>query len=103
MAEPAQTYFTRTPGQPVDVVYRNYRGETRRRRVMPVGAPWHGTTTFHPSGQQWFLPVLDLEPRERDSQVARDFALCDVLAWGKDACDAWEATQAALVAAAGGA
>ncbi|TIN05581.1 MAG: hypothetical protein E5Y14_32810 [Mesorhizobium sp.] len=51
--------------------YTNHRGESGRRRVVPIRV-WFGSTNWHPT-QQWFLRALDLDKDEE-----RDFAFADV-------------------------
>jgi len=56
---------------PVTVTYRNWKGETRERRIVPVRV-WFGTTPHHPS-PQWFIHAVDVDKGE-----ARDFAMADI-------------------------
>jgi predicted DNA-binding transcriptional regulator YafY len=60
--------------QPVTLRYRNHRGETALRRVLPLRL-WYGATAWHPE-PQWLLDAVDTE-----RGVERSFALRDVLAW----------------------
>lgn len=55
----------------IEVVYTNYRGETRKRTIFPDRV-YYGTTEWHPE-PQWLLRALDLEKNEM-----RDFALKDI-------------------------
>ena len=58
----------------VTFLYRNWRGETRQRTVLPVTI-WHGSTIWHPE-PQWLLKAIDLETGED-----RDFAMKDIREW----------------------
>ena len=60
-----------TPNRELVFMYKNWRGETSQRRIVPEKI-WFGETEWHP-GQQWFLRGLDAEKRE-----VRDFALSDI-------------------------
>lgn len=55
--------------------YRNHRGETSRRRVLPLKI-WFGITDWHPA-PQWFLRAFDL-----DKMAERDFSMHDIRDWG---------------------
>ena len=61
-------------GEPVVIVYTNYRGEVGRRRILP-GRIWFGATTWHPD-DQWHLDALDLDKGE-----LRSFVLADIHEW----------------------
>jgi hypothetical protein len=52
--------------------YRNHRGETAIRTIMPV-CIWWGSTQWHPE-EQWLLDGEDLDRRESRSFALRD---CD--------------------------
>lgn len=54
----------------IEVLYTNYRGETRNRKIDPLFM-WFGTSEHH-EGNQWFLHAEDV-----DRSVIRDFALKD--------------------------
>lgn len=56
--------------KPITVVYRNYKGETKQRSVVPMGVRF-GTTEWHPE-PGWLLQVFDVEKQE-----GREFALAD--------------------------
>lgn len=61
-------------GEPVkklQFVYKNWRGETSVRTVLPVKI-WYGKTDWHPE-EQWFMKAIDVEKGEE-----RDFALIDI-------------------------
>jgi predicted DNA-binding transcriptional regulator YafY len=68
----SSTGFGASSDQIVTVRYRNYRGETSLRRVLPRGV-WYGSTDWHPE-PQWVMDVLDV-----DRDVERSFALRDIL------------------------
>jgi hypothetical protein len=83
------------------VVYRNYRNETKIRRIRPVRF-WFGKSTYHLK-PGWMCTALDLDRPPVDGQhVARDFAMVGMLAWGEDQAQKLKAMQDALVIAAGG-
>lgn len=73
---------------PVSIFYRNWRGVTAVRQVIPQTKEgygshlWFGATEWHPT-PQWFLHAVDVEKGE-----ARDFAMADIKAWGQAAVDA---------------
>lgn len=58
-------------GQPITVRYRNWRGETAIRTIVPIRI-WHGATEWHPEAQ-WLMEAVDSE-----RGVVRDFALRDM-------------------------
>ena len=64
----------------VQILYRNYRGETNMRRVRPSRI-WFGATAWHPEAQ-WLMDAVDL-----DKGAERSFALCDILRFGATAAD----------------
>jgi len=55
----------------IAIVYKNYRGETARRRIVPQRL-WFGATKWHPD-EQWLLDAIDVE-----KQSPRSFALRDI-------------------------
>lgn len=59
------------PCEPITFVYKNHRGETAQRTVVPK-AIWFGSTQWHPK-KKWFLSALDTE-----KSAHRDFALADI-------------------------
>jgi predicted DNA-binding transcriptional regulator YafY len=63
-----------TPADPVFVRYRNHRGETAWRKILPYFIRW-GLSPWH-DGRQWLLEAYDF-----DRDADRTFALKDVLAW----------------------
>jgi len=56
--------------QAAEFEYVNYRGETARRKVVPISIKW-GSTEWHPE-EQWLLKAYDLE-----KEAIREFALKD--------------------------
>src|SRR5207244_646103 len=77
-------------GQPtgtIRVLYRNHRGETRVRTILPRGI-WFGGTTYH-EGSQWFLTAFDAE-----GETSRHFALSGILAWDDEAIANYQALEA---------
>lgn len=58
----------------VYIRYRNHRGVTAWRRIIPVEIGYHATA-WH-GEPQWILRALDL-----DKDADRDFAMKDVLEW----------------------
>lgn len=56
----------------VSFIYTNHRGETERRRVLPIRL-WFGSTAWHRNAQ-WLLEAFCL-----DKQATRDFALSNVV------------------------
>jgi predicted DNA-binding transcriptional regulator YafY len=64
------------PRTPVQITYRNYRGEVRPRRIMPIRL-WYGVSEWHPT-PQYFIDAVDC-----DKDAVRSFALYDILVWGK--------------------
>jgi predicted DNA-binding transcriptional regulator YafY len=58
----------------VTVTYRNYRGETAERSIIPIRI-WFGSTEWHP-GEQWFLDAFDV-----NKNAVRSLALRDILDW----------------------
>jgi len=58
----------------VNIVYTNYRGETRVRKIIPVKL-WFGKTKWHPE-EQWLLDAYDIVKKAN-----RTFAMKDIKAW----------------------
>lgn len=52
----------------VSISYKNHRGETQVRRVLPQRI-WFGSTDWHPA-EQWFMDAYDL-----DREAVRSFAM----------------------------
>ena len=61
----------------IEVLYTNWRGETRWRTIHPV-ALWWGRTAWHPE-RQWLMTAFD-----PDKVAFRDFAVKQIQRWGKD-------------------
>lgn len=60
--------------QPINMRYKNWRGEVAVRTVIPQRIYW-GSTEWHPN-EQWLLEVLEV-----DKQVTRVFAVADIQEW----------------------
>ena len=58
----------------VTVEYKNWQGETGKRKIVPMKITW-GATEWHPK-EQWLLKVWDL-----DRNDFRMFALTDIKQW----------------------
>jgi predicted DNA-binding transcriptional regulator YafY len=56
---------------PIQFSYKNWRGETSMRTVLPIKI-WWGKTDWHPH-DQWLLKAFDM-----DKEQERDFALTDI-------------------------
>jgi predicted DNA-binding transcriptional regulator YafY len=54
----------------IGIVYKNYRGETARRRIVPQRL-WFGATKWHPD-KQWLLDAIDVDKRSPRSFALRD-------------------------------
>lgn len=52
-------------------MYKNYRGETRSRRIIPLGVR-HGATPWHKK-PQWLLDAIDDDTKETRSFALQDF------------------------------
>lgn len=64
------------PRKAIGIVYRNYRGETARRQVVPERV-WFGATEWHPE-EQWLLDAIDIEKGAKRSFALRDIqSYCD--------------------------
>jgi len=69
----ARTFETeQNTSREISFVYKNWRGETALRTVLPIKL-WYGHTDWHPQ-HQWLLKAIDLEKNEE-----RDFALEDIV------------------------
>jgi hypothetical protein len=55
----------------VELVYRNWRGEVRPRKIRPLGA-YFGSTQWHPE-PQWLLNAVDLEDGATKQFALKDF------------------------------
>jgi hypothetical protein len=66
--------------QPIRMLYKNHRGVTRVRLVLP-NSLWYGKTQYHPDNQ-WFMEAKDLE----DNMYVKDFSIKDILVfdWNSD-------------------
>lgn len=62
-------------GKELKIIYRNWRGEIRERRVWPMKV-WRGSTEWH-DGDQWLLQAQDEE-----TGAIRDFAMNDIIRIG---------------------
>lgn len=62
------------PNQSVEIIYTNWRGETAKRRIIPISI-WYGNTQWHKE-KQWLLKATDSDKNEQ-----RDFALKDIKSW----------------------
>lgn len=82
-----------TRGRVIRINYRNYKGETRLRTIIPASV-WWGATEWHPE-EQWLLEALDFEKGEM-----RDFALKDFCSVPQEAED--ELTPQEVVEEMGG-
>ncbi|MFH1290765.1 MAG: hypothetical protein ABIH92_05150 [Nanoarchaeota archaeon] len=59
----------------ITVRYKNYRGKTSDRRIIPLGVSY-GSTEYHKEEEQWILRVWDLDKRDY-----RTYALKDIEQW----------------------
>lgn len=59
-------------GEPLAIGYTNWRGEWSERRIIPTGAPYWGTTEWHPE-PGWLLPAIDVEKDEPRIFAMKDF------------------------------
>lgn len=58
-------------GKTVEILYKNHRGETGKRQIIPE-CLWLGTTEWHPR-RQWLLDAWDVGKQDR-----RSFALSEI-------------------------
>lgn len=58
----------------ITVLYKNWRGETAERKIIPLEVLFD-KTEYHPE-KQWLLRVYDL-----DKNDCRDYALRDIQKW----------------------
>jgi len=58
----------------VEVIYKNWRGETRPRKIIPLDFHY-GNTEWHPDNQL-LLRVWDLEKKDY-----REYAVRDIVEW----------------------
>lgn len=60
--------------QVAQIIYTNYKGETKSRQILPKKI-WFGSTEYH-SEPQWLLEAFDV-----DKQADRSFAMKDIREW----------------------
>jgi hypothetical protein len=72
----------------VSVLYTNYRGETRERRIYPLGLQFT-CNRWHPE-PQWLLTAIDQEDHQQ-----KTFALKDIHRWSGGGSVVWMHRQAA--------
>ena len=58
----------------VEIIYTNWKGETRLRKIIPVNIEFK-STDWH-KDEQWILNALDVEKNEM-----RGFAIKDIKSW----------------------
>lgn len=58
--------------RPLEIDYKNWRGVTSRRRIIPLGVRY-GSTEWHPE-EQWLLSAIDVE-----KGAVREFAMSEVI------------------------
>ena len=58
----------------VKILYTNWQGETRYRKIIPISVEFK-STTWHPE-KQWILNALDIEKK-----AERGFAMKDIKEW----------------------
>jgi predicted DNA-binding transcriptional regulator YafY len=63
--------------QPVVILYKNYKGRTTYRNILPIEL-WYGTTKYHRE-PGWLLTANDLDEAE-----LRDFSMEGILEWNVD-------------------
>ena len=61
----------------VRIIYTNYRGETRIRKIIPKKI-WFGHNEWHPTSQ-WILDAFDIE-----KSAERSFSMNEIRIWGLD-------------------
>lgn len=64
------------PVHPLTFTYRNYKGITSNRKVIPINIYW-GSNEYH-EGDQWLLKAFDLDKNE-----IRFFAVRDIISFGE--------------------
>lgn len=75
MFDPSMTpSLSYDPHKTIRIVYKNYRGETAQREVVPKRV-WFGATEWHPE-EQWLLDAIDIK-----KGAERSFALRDIQAY----------------------
>ncbi len=60
--------------QHVEILYTNWKGETRKRTILPISIEFK-STQWHKE-QQWILNAFDVEKGED-----RCFAMADIKEW----------------------
>lgn len=68
------TELPKAPLPAVTIIYKNWRGETAKRQIVPTHV-WFGHTEWHKE-DQWLLTAFDVDKKD-----ARDFALKDIQEW----------------------
>ena len=58
----------------VKILYTNYRGETKIRKIIPDKI-WFGKTDWHQE-KQWLFDAFDM-----DKNAERSFAIKDIKSW----------------------
>lgn len=61
-------------GEPIKVLYKNWKGEEKIRTIIPKDI-YFGSTNYHKQ-EQWLIKVFDVE-----KQVERTYALKDIKEW----------------------
>ncbi len=61
-----------TEQHPLVIGYTNWRGEWSMRQIIPTGAPYWGTTEWHPA-PGWLLPAIDVDKGENRLFAMADF------------------------------
>lgn len=56
---------------PAELVYTNHRGDTRKRKIVPIGVRY-GSTKWHVL-DQWLLDAYDIEKGEYRTFALKDF------------------------------
>jgi uncharacterized protein (DUF1684 family) len=63
------------PSELVEIDYTNWRGERRKRQIIPTGRMEFANTEWHPD-TQWLIEATDVE----DGKL-KDFAMKDIHSW----------------------
>lgn len=63
-----------TPGTICTVTYTNWKGNTRKRNIIPVHVVY-GKTKFHPE-EQWLVEAVDCENKQIKHFALKDMVLC---------------------------
>jgi predicted DNA-binding transcriptional regulator YafY len=67
---------SQTAQREIRIRYRNWRGETSVRRILP-GHIWFGANEWH-NQNQWLLDAIDLDRNEPRSFAVKDILEFDV-------------------------